>query len=82
MYTWKYPIRLSLQLIIKKTCFHLPGLASTSSKSMVGLRAATESAKHPPNESPTRYIGLLGLTECSLLMHFSTILIRSEFVKM
>ena len=38
----------------------VPGLANTNTRSMTGLRAATASDKHPPNESPTRYIGLFG----------------------
>lgn len=43
---------------------HLPGLANINTRSILGLRAATASAKHPPNESPTRYIGFSGDKEC------------------
>ena len=38
----------------------LPGLAKISTRSMSGLQAATAKARHPPKDSPTRYIGLLG----------------------
>lgn len=52
---------------------HLPGFTSMRTKSICGLRAATATARHPPNESPTRYIGLFGDKLCSCLIVFSTV---------
>jgi len=37
----------------------LPGFAKINTKSISGLSAATASARHAPNDSPTRYMGLL-----------------------
>lgn len=38
----------------EKALIDSPGLANISTRSTVGLRAATASAKLPPKESPTR----------------------------
>lgn len=38
----------------------LPGLAKIRTRSISGLRAATDSARHAPRDSPTRYMGLVG----------------------
>ena len=43
-----------------------------STKSIVGLLAATARAMDPPNESPTIYIGLSGKKECCNLIVLST----------
>lgn len=53
-----------------------PGFAIMSIKSTVGLRAATASAKAPPKDSPSKYIGLFGDKVCSVITISSTILIK------
>jgi hypothetical protein len=52
---------------------HLPGFTSRRTKPICGLRVATDSAMHPPKESPRRYIDLFGDMSCSCLIHFSMI---------
>lgn len=56
----------------------LPGLAKISARSMSGLRAATARARHPPRDSPTRYMGLFGEREFCDLTVLSTSFTNSE----
>lgn len=37
-----------------------PGLANIKTRSISGQRAATASARHPPKDSATRYMGRFG----------------------
>ena len=61
----------------KETKFLL-GLAKISTRSISGLEAATARARHPPKDSPTRYIGLLGERLFSNRIVFSTCFTRSN----
>ena len=49
-----------------------PGLTNISTMPTAGLRAATASAKHPPRESPTMYIGVFVDIACSEFTERST----------
>jgi hypothetical protein len=62
---------------LKETSF-LPGLAKISTRSISGVRAATAKARHPPKDSPTRYMGLFGERWCSDLIVLSTSFTSSE----
>lgn len=50
----------------------LPGFARIRTKSILGLWAATRSARAAPKDSPTRYIGLSTDWSCSFLTVFWT----------
>ena len=59
----------------------VPGFAKISTRSISWLRAATASARHPPKDSPTRYMGLFGERSYSDLTVFSTNFTRSAIGK-
>ena len=62
---------------LKETNFS-PGLAKISTRSISGLEAAAARARHPPKDSPTRYMGLLGERRFSERIVFPTSFTRSE----
>jgi len=76
-----YIANLNSKMRAVKSCIYIttkvPGFAKISIRSISRLRAATASARHPPKDSPTRYMGLFGDRSYSDLTVFSTNFTRS-----
>lgn len=64
---------------IKKESVNVPGSTRTNTKSISGLRAATEMARRAPYPSPIRYMGLSFRSDDSSLTAPSIIEIKSAY---